>query len=543
MVSADEIIQRMERMVADRSNFSTRWQECEDYGPGVSHITTMQTAGQKRTDTFQTVGENSTIQLAAGLYSYMFPPDTKAFSLKVDDEELADNDNVKQWLHKVTDILHTHMIQSTFREAFFENLKSDVHFGTDCFHVERGKKQALNFINFFMGEIYVDVDSRMNIDTVFRKFRYTARQAEQEFGRENLGEKVLLALGDTKKMHEKFNFIYATYPNPDADGKNIDPFTMDYAVTYVCVDDKKLVKRSGSPEFPMQVSRFDKNANEKYGRGPMMKELPDIKLLSEMEATRIKSLEKMCDPPIVMPNDGSISPMATNPAGQMFMEPGGEKPFWFEFKGDISILNDAIEQKTQQIKDGFFLGLFELPEDATRRTATEVLQRAEVKMRLLTPIIGRQQSEKFNPLIKRMIRILSEIPGALPEIPEEMAGVEYSVEYLGKLALVLKSLESEGFILTMTQLKEAFGEENTGWMDNFDADVATRDFARNYGVPANWMKDTDLRDEERQVRAEAQQKQVELEQAQMMAAAAKDGGTAPEEGSPTERMLNYANAA
>lgn len=542
-MTADEIIQRMKQMVSRRTNFSNLWQECEDYGPGVSHITTQGTSGQARTDTFQAVGENSIVQLAAGLYSYMFPTDHKAFTLKVDNEELAENDNVKQWLHAVTDILHTHLIQSNFREAFIENLKSDVQFGTGCLHVERGKLQVLNFINFFMGNIYVDVDSRMNVDTVFRYFDYTARQAEQDFGRENLGPKVLKALDDSKRMFDKFKFIYATYPRKDADGKNTDPLSMDYAVIYVCEDDRKIVKESGSPEFPMQVSRFDRVADNMYGRGPMMKELPDIRMLSDMKAVRIKCLEKMADPTLVAPDDGSLWPLSTEPASVMYMTPGGEKPFWFEFKGDISTLNEAINDLTKEIKDGFFLGLFEIPEDRTIKTATEIMKRAEMKLRGLTPIVGRQQSEKFNPLIHRMIRILSEIPGALPGLPEELIGIEYSVEYLGKLALVLASLESEGLVVTMQQLRESFGEEDTGWMDNFDKDRISRDMARNNAVPANWLKDVDLRDEERQIRAEAEQKQRELEQAQIMAAAAKDGGKAPEKGSATERILNFGEAA
>ena len=41
-------------------------------------------------------GENDIIQLASGLYSYMFPTDAKAFALKVDNELLDGEDEVKQ---------------------------------------------------------------------------------------------------------------------------------------------------------------------------------------------------------------------------------------------------------------------------------------------------------------------------------------------------------------------------------------------------------------------------------------------------------------
>jgi len=541
-MTADEIIDRMKTMIGDRSNFSARWQDCADYGmPGNNQITNKHAPGAKRVDTFQTVGENCIIQLAAGLYSYMFPTDSKAFALKINNEKFAENEDVKQWLHNVTDILHLHMIQSNFREAFFELLKSLGLFGTGCFQCEKGLKgQVLNFINFYMGEIYIDVDSRWNIDTVFRQFEYTARQAEQEFGRENLGEKVSIALDDPKKINDKFKFIYATYPRKGADGKNKDPLTMDYEVKYVSEDDKKIVKESGTPELSMQVSRFDRDATEKYGRSPMMKMLSDIQMLSEMKMVRIKAWEKMCDPPIVLPDDGSIWPLATQPGGVIHKATGGDDPFWFEFKGDLNKLNDAIDQTTKDIKDGFFISLFELPEQGVQMTATEVIQRAEQKMRTLTPIIGRLQSEYFNPMIHRMIRILGEA-GVLPVMPEELMEAEYSIEYLGRLALALKSLESQGFIMTMDQLKVAFGElDRTEYLDNFDIDKASRNLARNNGVPATWLKNEDTVKAEREQQMKAAQQQAAMEQLPGLAKAAADAGKAPERGSLTERTLNAA---
>lgn len=541
-MTADEIIDRMKTMIGDRSNFSARWQDCADYGmPGNNQITNKHAPGAKRVDTFQTVGENCIIQLAAGLYSYMFPTDSKAFALKINNEKFAENEDVKQWLHNVTDILHLHMIQSNFREAFFELLKSLGLFGTGCFQCEKGLKgQVLNFINFYMGEIYIDVDSRWNIDTVFRQFEYTARQAEQEFGRENLGEKVSIALDDPKKINDKFKFIYATYPRKGADGKNKDPLTMDYEVKYVSEDDKKIVKESGTPELSMQVSRFDRDATEKYGRSPMMKMLSDIQMLSEMKMVRIKAWEKMCDPPIVLPDDGSIWPLATQPGGVIHKATGGDDPFWFEFKGDLNKLNEAIDQTTKDIKDGFFISLFELPEQGVQMTATEVIQRAEQKMRTLTPIIGRLQSEHFNPMIHRMIRILGEA-GVLPVMPEELMEAEYSIEYLGRLALALKSLESQGFIMTMDQLKVAFGElDRTEYLDNFDIDKASRNLARNNGVPATWLKNEDTVKAEREQQMKAAQQQAAMEQLPGLAKAAADAGKAPERGSLTERTLNAA---
>jgi len=196
-VTAEEIIARMEVFEADRSNWDTLFQSCADYGmPGDNQILRKESGGTERPDTFQSVAENAIIQLAAGLYSYMFPTDSKAFTLRIDDEELAEIDEVKSWLDKVTNLIHEHLIQSNFRQAFFEFLKQLACFGTACQYEEKGKKQPLNFICYHIAGIYIALDSERNVDTVYRTCEFTARQAVQEFGKDNVGEDILNAYKD-----------------------------------------------------------------------------------------------------------------------------------------------------------------------------------------------------------------------------------------------------------------------------------------------------------------------------------------------------------
>ena len=137
-ITAEDIIKRMEQFEADRSNWDTSWQDCADYGlPGNNQILRKESPGTEKPDTCQTTGETCILQLAAGLYSYMFPTDSKAFVLKIDDEALAEIDAVKQWVHKVTNIIHEHLVQSNFRQAFFEFLKSLGCFGTAYLYSEK----------------------------------------------------------------------------------------------------------------------------------------------------------------------------------------------------------------------------------------------------------------------------------------------------------------------------------------------------------------------------------------------------------------------
>ena len=550
-MEALELLERLSQYQSDRSNFPNLWQECADYGmPGNRQYTTKHAPGSSPEDTFQTVAESCIIELAAGLYSYMFPTDSKAFILSVDNEELTENDDVKQYLSKVTDIIHTYLTQSNFRHTFFEFLKSLSGIGTACFYSGPGKKRAINFHSFHMSTVFIDIDDEEDVDTFFREFEYTAKQAVQKFGEDNLGELVLTAYKDPKQMSsKKFKFLHAFYPNPDADGNNADALTMDYISYYVSVEDKMIIQQgdfdhSGEPEAAYQVVRFDKDALEMYGRSPMMKMLADVKMLGQLRFIRVKAWDKMCDPPLVLPDDGSIWPLSTAPGSVLHILPSGEKPFWFEFKGNLQGINDAVNQTTNDIKEGFFLDLFDLPQDDKQRTATEILARMEQKLRKLTPIIGRLQSELFNPLVHRIIGVLGRA-GKLPDVPEEMLDVEYKLEYLGKIALVLKALEVQGFVITMEQLmpiieKQGAEQALNQITDNFDLDKSARNIARANGVPATWIRSQDdvnaMREEK-----EKQQKLLQLaEQLPNMANAYASGGKAPEDGSISKELLNAA---
>ena len=537
-IDVEHIIKRMERFEQERSNWDNQYQDCADYAmPQNNQITTAKAKGQEGNDLFDTTAEESNIQLAAGLYSYMFPTEGRAFVLEIDDDELSENDEVKNWLEKVTKIIHKFLVSSNFRQAFFEFLKQLGCFGTACLYEGKGKKTPITYINYHIKDVYIATNSDGIVDTVFRRFKYTARQAVQEFKLENLGDKLKEAYNNPETRDKEFNFFHAVFPREEYDTEKDDPVNMPFASFYISRDEKKQISESGYPELPYQVDRFDKDATEDYGRSPTMKKLPDIKMANRMQKTRIKGWEKQVDPIVFMPDDGSIWPLATQPGGVIFYRAGGEKPEYWEFKGNLQTMEAAILTVQQTIQKGYFIDMFDPLVDRQNMTATEVMARVEQKMRFLTPIIGRLQSELFNPMINRTIGILSK-QGKLPEMPNELSEKDFSVMYLGRLALALRTLEVEG--LSKTLLEWSPLAELSDWLDNLDTDLAFRDSSRNNGMPATWLKDIKTVKADRIKREQKLQQQQMLEAAPELAKAAKAAGTKPEEGSITEEVINAA---
>ena len=360
MPNVEDLEKRMKRFESDRSNWDNQYQDCADYAmPQNNQIITEKSRGEPDIDLFDTTAEESNIQLAAGLYSFMFPTDGRAFVLEVDDDVLMENDEVKQWLDKTTNVIHKYLVSSSFRQAFFEFLKQLGCFGTACLYEEKGKKTPITFINFHMAGVYIATNSDGIVDTVFRKFKYTARQAVQEFGIENVGEKITGAYNDLDHRDKEFRFFHAAFPREEYDPSKDDPVNMEFTSIYVSRDEMKIISEGGYEELPYQVDRFDKDALEDYGRSPTMKKLPTIKMANAMQRTRIKGWEKQVDPVTLLPDDGSIWPLATQPGGVIFYRAGGDKPDYWEFKGDLSGMEKAILSVQQEIQRGYFLDMFD----------------------------------------------------------------------------------------------------------------------------------------------------------------------------------------
>jgi hypothetical protein len=541
-MNAQQIIDLVNKLGANRSNFEAQWQECADYGmPTSNQITVKSAAGHTKMDLFDTTAEECIIKASAGLYSYMFPADNKAFILKVDDEALNDADAVKQWLAKVTDIIHDYFIKSNFRKAFFQFLKSLLCFGTAVLYIDKGKKTPINYICRHVKGLYFTEDPEGNVDQVFYKFEFTAHQAIMEFGRENLDERILTA--ENERPTDTFEFIHAIYPRDpkEVDEESIDKLKMRYAEKYIDVMNKKEVEEGGHPEMPYIIDRFDKGELEQYGRSPMMKKLPDVKMINKMKKTRIKAWEKMTDPPVIVPNDGSIWPLATQPGGVIFKRPDADDPTYFEFKGNLQGMEEAILDVRNEIRMGFFVDIFEPLVDHKNMTAFEVDERKQEKLRSTIPVVGMRQSETFNPLIHRTIGVLMRA-NKIPPVPQELADAEYSIQFLGQIALSLKTLEVLGWMKVMEQItplaEMGLTDLVQNVLDNYELDLIYRDSARNNGMSGTWLKDKKKVMQERGERAQAQQQQMLMQAAPDLTKAMANAGKAPEPGSPAEMLMN-----
>lgn len=171
-----------------RSVWENHWQELADYiSPRKADITKRRTAGDKRTELiFDGTAIHAAEMLAASLHGMLTNPSTPWFSLKFKDRVLDGNDEAKEWLQGVTEVMYSAFHRSNFAEAVHELYSDLVVFGTGVMMVERDASTNLRFSTRHIGECFISEDAEGRVNAVYRKFKMTCIAAKETFGVEAL---------------------------------------------------------------------------------------------------------------------------------------------------------------------------------------------------------------------------------------------------------------------------------------------------------------------------------------------------------------------
>jgi hypothetical protein len=514
-----KLLKRFDRLKSNRQNWESHWQEVADYmQPRKADVTKSRSKGDKRTEL---IFDSSPLQavelLAASLHGMLTNPSTTWFSLRFKGEELSDNDEAKAWLENATEVMYKAINRSNFQQEIFELYHDLITFGTAAMFIEDDEEDVLKFSTRHINEIYISENDKGRIDTIFRKFRLTARAAIQKFG-ENVSDSIVTK--HKKDPYEEVEILHAVYPRADFDPKKQDKSNMPFESVYLEAGTGDELSVSGFREFPFVVPRYLKASHEIYGRSPAMTALPDVKMLNEMSKTTIKSAQKQVDPPLLVPDDGFILPVRTVPGGLNFYRSGTRdriEPLNIGANTPLGL--NMEEQRRDSIRNAFYVNQL-MMQSGPQMTATEVIQRNEEKMRLLGPVLGRLQSELLKPLIDRAFSLLIR-KDLFGPIPEFLSGQDIEIEYVSPLAKAQKSAELQSImrgIEIMGQLSNV-----APVFDHLNMDKLVKHLMDIVGVPQKVLKSSsELQDE----REQAQQQQAQQQQMNQMQQVAESAGAA-----------------
>lgn len=541
-----DIIGRNASLKNERSSWDTVWQSLADYiQPRKSQVTQTKTEGVDgfTDDLYDLTAVRSNMVLAAGQMNYVTPANERwcayeaPAELKAKTEQSGGSDEASRWYQQCTDIAFRELGRSNFYLEVHELYLDRGGFGTANLFCEEGKRSTLNFANHEVGTYSIAEDSEGIVDTLFREFELTCRQAVQMFGMENVGKSIREAYEDKKaqKLDMKFTFIHAVYPRTDdrTPGRQ-DGANKPIASVYVSIVDKCVVRNAGFDEMPYFVSRFLKWGKSAYGYSPAIEALPTVKQVNFIEKQMDALAELAAFPRILIP-DSLEGDVDLRSGGITVFDPNSANgvPKEWGTQGRYDIGQERVAAKQKAIEEAFHVPLFKMfAERDKQMTAREVIERVQEKLILFSPTFARMTTELLTPLLQRVFGILYRA-GKFPEPPQSVfiptndavALAMPEVVYTSKIALAIKALENQSFM----QFVEIVGpllQVDPTVLDALDVDKALKGIGKNLSLPVDWLRSEDAIAQIRQQRAEAQQAQAQAEQAKLLAGAARDGSQA-----------------
>ena len=505
-----ELIKRLHSLERYREYWNTHFQELADYMlPRKSDIVRKRSRGEKRTELiYDGTALQSVDLLSASLHGMLTSGATPWFHLDMKDENLGRDDDVREWLQASSNSMMRAFNQSNFETEIHEMYVDLVVFGTGCMFVEMDKG-TLRFSTRHISEFFIQENQYGLVDTVFRKYKSPVRQAIQRFGIDNVSEYMRKTF--EKTPDEEVELLHVVLPRIERNPDKQDNLNMAYASVYMDMETKTIISIGGFEEFPYIVPRFLKATGETMGRSPAMIALPDVKMLNLMSKTIIQASQKQIDPPLMVPDDGFILPVRTQPGGLNFYRAGTRDTIQpLNTGANIPIGLSMEEQRRAAIRSAFYVD--QLLSGATpNMTATEVVQRQEERMRVIGPVLGRLMNEMLRPLIDRVFALMLR-NNMLSIPPENLQGRDIDIEYVSPLARVQKSSSLNSTMKALEILLPLAQSLPVG--DHLDPDGLVRHVTDSLGVPKSTLRSSAEIEEIREQRAAAQQEQMERQQEQ-----------------------------
>ncbi|MBE3117897.1 MAG: hypothetical protein IMZ50_03960 [Candidatus Atribacteria bacterium] len=536
-VRAREVIDLYARELQDQQPFRNRWQQSSDMVlPRMNRITNAASPGEdKSLLVYDDTAGNGAREMAAGLSSSTVQTGQKFFDIGLRDAQLAELPTADPALWKLVEGVHYELFTSNFVSRYNQMLSPLGVLGQGCLYLDLSKKLKLSFRAIDIGDYVFLENSDGEIDVVIVSFTLTARQAVQNYGEDKLPKNIQEAASKLDKSSDKFKFLQIVRPRSKRNPNKKTQANMPFESLHIAVDAQQIVRESGYHHMPFIIFRWIISSGEKYGRGQGTENLASIKVLNRLIRDYMDIANRWAHPPYEkhqnFEGDVDLRPDGEN----VVMEMGQIKAIDQRMLGNMPITEKAVEMFTERVNRIFFVDVFRGLSNLTgdRRTTLEIAERLREGMKRISPMAA-QLYEDMNKIIERAIDLLAR--NGLVEIPPELGGAEWSIEYLGSLALALKDKEAAGF-LRFSQFVVNVAAVKPEALDTLNFDEALPDMARSMGVKSTHIATQERIDEIRAERAKQMQAQQELEAAEVAGKSYKNTSGSPEAGSPAAELM------
>ena len=302
-------------------------------------------------------------------------------------------------LDKITEYVFELLQTSNFNQEIHEAFM-DLAIGTGVLLVEEG--DAINPIKFTsipLTKVCLMNGPDGKIDTVYRTRYCKPEEILILYPKATLPENF-----DPLKQKKQIKIIEAVYK---IHKPNVEEFKL-----CVFMEDPKHVlfeeEYKGEGSNPYLVFRWNKASGEVYGRGPVFNAMSAIKTCNLTIELILQNAQMSVSGVYTYEDDGVINPdnISLVPGSLIPVAPGSRGLIPIQAASNFDVAQLVLNDMRANIKKALYMEALGKPE-GTPMTATEVSERMADLSRQIGSSFGRLQSELINPLLRRIIRILS----------------------------------------------------------------------------------------------------------------------------------------
>lgn len=489
---------------------------------------------------YDSTGLRSLPKYAAILERMATPQGQRWHGLTPSDDSLRKSLRVRSYFDQVTNLLFKRRYdpRARFRVTTSEMWQAMGVYGNGPIFTGIRRRSVMSpeagfsYISCKMSDCFVLVDDDGNVTNFFRRIWLNVRQFKMKWPNAKIPDCMAKEAAKAEPSEAAyFEFAHIVFPrdSDEYDPKSLTSRRHPWCGVYIATDKPEFVEGEedkGYQNMPYLMPRPMSVAGDAYGYSPAIQALPSLGGASSIKKTNLKMGNKAVDPALLAHDDGVLGGTIDQRPGRInygLVNKEGKPLVAAMPSGNFQVGEVLLQDERHDVEDSFFVTLFQILQESPEMTATEVIERVAERASLLSPTMGRIQSEFLGPDIEREIGMLIEL-GEMPEMPPELveARGQYEVQYTSPLAKGMYAEEVSGFMrIKEMATAEAQLTGDMSALDLFNNDVAYPEIADYLAVPARWMNDENTITAKRDARAQQQQQAEMMKNSAGMASAAK----------------------
>lgn len=432
--------------------------------------------------------------LASMLQSGLTSPARPWFKLTLQDSDMNEWGQAKEWLGKVETIFERVFRSSDFYPSIHSAYIELAAFGAAAIgsweNTDETQLGIPRFASYTAGEWFASVNSEGRMDAFYRNIYMSAREAFARFGAAcsaNIKEAAY------KNPFEKVRIVHGVERRENFNRSKMDKYNMPYASIWLeaDADDKEtqgLLDVGGFQQLPYHIARWDALSDDPYGTGPGHKAVKDARSLNLLDQIATYGLNKAVNPPMLAPAHLNVK-LNNAPGGVTFFSGNSSenqiKPL-YTIGADLNAALTFMNRWEDVLKETFQNDLFIFLLNRSNVTATEIYERNEEKLLLLGPVLERIQTEFLSPIFERVYFMLNR-NGLIPTPPPELIGTDLRPEFTGLLAQAQKIAATQG-VRNVAAFASELAAIDPRTLDKIDLDQTLDIYSSMLGVPTGIIR-------------------------------------------------------